>query len=75
MNPFKQEMIYLHIFFNSTSTADLLNCEKNACLKYCEFDLEDDLGGVPHTWYLSGQPTATLLKFVWRAKCVGLHRK
>ncbi len=28
---------------------------KNACLNYREFDLEGDLVGEPHTWYLSGQ--------------------
>ncbi len=26
---------------------------KNACLNCCEFDLEGDLVGVPHAWYLS----------------------
>ncbi len=26
---------------------------KNACLNYREFDLEGDLVGVSHTWYLS----------------------
>ncbi len=39
---------------------------KNACLNYREFDLEGDLDGVPHTWYLSAQSFITLLKFVWR---------
>ncbi len=28
---------------------------KNACLNYREFDLEGDLVGVPHTWYVSAQ--------------------
>ncbi len=37
---------------------------KNACLNYREFDLEDDLVGVPHTWYLSAQSFKTLLKFI-----------
>ncbi len=57
---------------------------KNACLNYREFDLEGDLVGVPHTWYLSAQSFITLLKFVWREydivamnewkkKCVGLQ--
>ncbi len=25
---------------------------KNSCLNYREFDLQGDLVGVPHTWYL-----------------------
>ncbi len=28
---------------------------KNPCLNYREFELEDDLVGVPHTWYLTAQ--------------------
>ncbi len=58
---------------------------KNACLNYREFDLEGDLVGVPHTWYLSAQSFIRLLKLVWREydivamnewkkKCVGLQR-
>ncbi len=58
---------------------------KNACLNYREFDLEGDLVGVPHTWYLSAQSFIRLLKLVWRGydivamnewkkKCVGLQR-
>ncbi len=58
---------------------------KNACLNYREFDLEGDLAGVPHTWYLSAQSFITLLKLIWveydivamnewKKKCVGLHR-
>ncbi len=58
---------------------------KNACLNYREFDLEGDLVGVPHTWYLSAQSFITLLKLIcgeydivamneWKKKCVGLHR-
>ncbi len=39
---------------------------KNACLNYREFDLEGDLVGVPHTWYLSAQYFIRLLKLVWR---------
>ncbi len=39
---------------------------KNACLNYCEFDLEGDLVGVPHTWNLLAQPFITLLKHVCR---------
>ncbi len=57
---------------------------KNACLNYREFDLEGDLVGVPHTWYLSAQSFIRLLKLVWREydivamnewknKCVGLQ--
>ncbi len=37
---------------------------KNACLNYREFDLEGDLVGVPHTWYLSALSFITLLKLV-----------
>ncbi len=58
---------------------------KNACLNYREFDLEGDLVGVPHTWYLSAQSFITLLKLIWgdydivamnewKKKCVDLHR-
>ncbi len=58
---------------------------KNACLNYREFDLEGDLVGVPHAWYLSAQSFIRLLKLVWREydivamnewkkKCVGLQR-
>ncbi len=39
---------------------------KNACLNYREFDLEGDLVGVPHTWYLFGQSFIMPLKLVWR---------
>ncbi len=57
---------------------------KNACLNYREFDLEGDLVGVPHTWYLSTQFFIKLLKLVWgehdivamdewKKKCVGLQ--
>ncbi len=57
---------------------------KNACLNYREFDLEGDLVGVPHTWYISAQSFITLLKLVrrqygivamngWKRKCVGLQ--
>ncbi len=38
---------------------------KKACLNYREFDLEGDLVGVPHTWYLSAQSFFKLLKLVW----------
>ncbi len=31
-----------------------------------EFDLEDDLVRVPHTWYLLDQSVITLLKLVLR---------
>ncbi len=58
---------------------------KNACLNYHAFDLEGDLVGVPHAWYLSAQSFITLLKLIWgeydivamkewKKKCVGLHR-
>ncbi len=63
----------------------LFSVKKNACLNYREFDLEGDLVGVPHTWYLLAQSFITLLKIVWREqdmvalnegkkKCVGLQR-
>ncbi len=58
---------------------------KSTCFNYRDFDLEDDLVGVSHTWYLSGQSIIALLKLVWRElnmmsmnywkkKCVGFHR-
>ncbi len=34
---------------------DVAHGVKNACLNYRDFDLEGDLVGVPHTWYLSAQ--------------------
>ncbi len=37
---------------------------KNVRLNYRDLDLEGDLVGVPHTWYLSAQSFITLLKFV-----------
>ncbi len=57
---------------------------KSTCLNYREFDLEGDLVGVPHTWYLSAQSFITLSKLVrrekdmgamneWKKKCVGLQ--
>ncbi len=33
-------------------------------LNYREFDLEGNLVGVPHTWFLSAQSFTTLLKLV-----------
>ncbi len=42
----------------------LFSVKKNACLNYREFDLEGDLVGVPHTWYLSAQSFIRLLKLV-----------
>ncbi len=39
---------------------------KNASLNYREFDLEGDLVGVLHTWYLSAQSFIRLIKLVWR---------
>ncbi len=58
---------------------------KNACLNYCEFDLEGYLVGVPHTWFWSDQSFITLLKLIWsekdilamndwKRKCVDLQR-
>ncbi len=43
---------HVYVFFFSV---------KNACLHYREFDLEGDLVGVPHKWYLSAQSFITLL--------------
>ncbi len=40
----------------------LCSVKKNACLNYREFDLEGDLMGVPHAWYLSAQSFITPLK-------------
>ncbi len=39
-----------------------LQCEKNACFNYREFDLKGDPARIPHTWYLSGQSFIPLLK-------------
>ncbi len=44
---------HVYVFFFSV---------KNACLNYRAFDLEGDLVGVPHTWYLSAQSFITQLK-------------
>ncbi len=44
---------------------------KNACLNYREFDLEGDLMGVPHIWYLSAQSIIKLIKLVWREYDIG----
>ncbi len=88
MNPFENDMIrnlYRQILCKNTCIFVPFYCEKNACLNYREFDLEGDLVGVPHTWYLSAQSFITLLKLVWgeyeivamnewKKKCVGLQR-
>ncbi len=37
---------------------------KNTCLNYREFDLEGNLVGVPHTWYLSDPSVIKILKLV-----------
>ncbi len=37
---------------------------KKRVLNYREFDLEGDLVGVPHTWYLSTQSFIRLLELV-----------
>ncbi len=58
---------------------------KKSCLNYREFDLEGDLVGVPHSWYISAQSFIRLFILVWREydivamnewkkKCVGLQR-
>ncbi len=46
---------HVHVFLFSV---------KNACLNYRQFDLENDLVGVPHTWYLSTKSFITVLKLV-----------
>ncbi len=78
--------IYIRqILYKNTCLRVLFLVWKNACLNYCEFDLEGDLVGVPHTWYLSAQSFNRLLKLVlreydivamneWKTKCVGLQR-
>ncbi len=38
----------------------LFNMKKTGGWNYREFDLEGDLVGVPHTWYLSAQSFITL---------------
>ncbi len=40
------------IYYIRTHVYVLLFSVKNACLNYCELDLDTDLVGVPHTWYL-----------------------
>ncbi len=37
---------------------------KKTCFNYREFDLEGDLVGVPHTWFLPAQSFITLLKLI-----------
>ncbi len=46
---------HVHVFLFSV---------KNACLNYRGFDVEGDLVGVLHTWYLSAQSFITLIKLV-----------
>ncbi len=42
----------------------ILSVKKNTSLNYREIDLEDELVGVPHTWYLSAWTSITLFKLV-----------
>ncbi len=42
----------------------LFSVKKNACLNYREFDLDGDLVGVPHAWYLSAHSFITLTQCV-----------
>ncbi len=42
----------------------LFSVKKNAVLNYRKFDLEGNLVGVPHTWYLSTQSFIALFKLV-----------
>ncbi len=39
---------YIHVYVFLLSV-------KNACLNYRDFDLDGDLVGAPHTWYISAQ--------------------
>ncbi len=84
-------MVYRTFLYNTTNLkvpkkhCVFLFSVKNACLNYRQLDLEVDLVGVPHTWYLWAQSFITLLKLIWgeydivalnecKKKCVGLHR-
>ncbi len=42
----------------------IFKCEKNTFSNCHQFDLEGDLVGVPHTWYLSAQSFITLLTLI-----------
>ncbi len=57
--------IYIYdIYYIRTHVYVFLFSVKKGCLNYREFDLEGDLVGVPHTWYLSAQAFITLLKLI-----------
>ncbi len=58
--------IWYDIYFVITRVYMFLLIEKNYEFSYREFDLKDDLEGVPRTWYLPNQSFITLLKLVWR---------
>ncbi len=51
-------------YYIRTHVYGFLFSVKNACLNYRVFDLEGDLVGVPHAWYLSAQPFITVIKLV-----------
>ncbi len=60
-----KESKYLQTRYDMTHIYDRYYVSvKNACLNYRAFDLEGDLVGVPHTWYLSAQSFIRLLKLV-----------
>ncbi len=50
--------------YDTTYIYDRYYIRTHVCLNYREFDLEVDLVGVPHTWYLSAQSFIRLLKLV-----------
>ncbi len=78
-----------HIYTTNIIKEHMYMCSflvwKKSCLNYREFDLEDDLVGVPNAWNSSVQSFITLFKLVWREydivamnewkeKCVCLQR-
>ncbi len=62
-SPFKQDMTG-QILYKITCICVPFECKKTR-VNYREFDLEGDLVGVPHTWYLSAQSVIILLQLVW----------
>ncbi len=59
------DMTYIYDrYYIRTHVYVFLFSVKNACLNSRAFDLEDDLVGEPHTWYLWAQSFITLLKLV-----------
>ncbi len=56
--------IYDRYYIRTHVYVFLFSVTKKTVLNYREFDLEGDLVGVPHTWYLSAQSFIKLLKRV-----------